>query len=81
MLENKISLEVIDTGSGMSEDTVKRAFEPFYTTHEVGSGTGLGLTVSRDVVKAHHGEIFINSKLGEGTRIQILLPIMKEPVK
>jgi len=81
MLEEKICIEVADTGMGMSQDTMKKAFDPFYTTHEVGSGTGLGLTVSRDVVCAHQGEIFIDSQLGEGTKIQILLPIMKEPMK
>ena len=79
MRNNMICLEVIDTGIGMCEKTLKRAFEPFYTTHEVGSGTGLGLTVSRDVVLAHKGEISIDSKLGKGTKIRILLPVMTEP--
>jgi len=80
MLDKNICIEIVDTGVGMNEETIKKAFEPFYTTHEVGSGTGLGLTVSRDVVRAHKGEILIDSKIGKGTRVRILLPVMNEPI-
>jgi len=75
MLDEKIKLSVIDTGKGMSEETLRKAFDPFYTTHDVGSGTGLGLTASRDIVNAHHGEINVKSRLGEGTSIEILIPV------
>jgi signal transduction histidine kinase len=81
MEDQHILLGVSDTGVGMSEESKKKAFEPFYTTREVGSGTGLGLTVSRDIVNAHNGIISIQSKLGIGTVIQIKLPITSEPAR
>ncbi len=74
----KISLTVEDKGIGMDEETLKKAFEPFYTTHEVGAGTGLGLTVSRDIVKAHGGEIIVTSQINQGTKVKILLPVNTE---
>lgn len=78
MENGKILLVVSDTGSGMSEETLRKVFEPFFTTHDVGGGTGLGLTVSRDIVKAHQGDIIIKSQLGKGTSICITLPVIKE---
>ena len=81
MENDKLLIGVCDDGKGMTEETKRKAFEPFYTTHDVGGGTGLGLTVSRDVVNAHHGEISIQSELGKGTRIYITLPVIAEPGK
>ena len=81
MENGKLLLRVSDTGKGMSEETVRKAFDPFYTTREVGGGTGLGLTVSRDIVKAHRGDISIKSQLGKGSSISIILPINKRPEK
>src|SRR5207253_7103000 len=52
---NEICVTVRDNGHGMSQDVLARAFDPFFTTHDVGKGTGLGLTVSRDIVRAHGG--------------------------
>ncbi len=68
-------LDVTDTGSGMDEGTVKRVFEPFYTTQRVGQGTGLGLSVVHGIVMRHGGAVTIESELGEGTKVRIYLPI------
>lgn len=63
-----------DTGEGMQQITLERAFEPFFTTREVGSGVGLGLTVTREIVMAHSGEVRLLSEQGRGTTVHILLP-------
>ncbi|MEP6779704.1 MAG: ATP-binding protein, partial [Gemmatimonadaceae bacterium] len=69
-----VSLTVSDTGAGMSPETIRRAFEPFYTTKGVGEGTGLGLAVVYGTVKQHLGHVRIDSASGAGTKITILLP-------
>jgi PAS domain S-box-containing protein len=69
-----VKVTVSDTGTGMSDETVARAFEPFYTTKEMGKGTGLGLSQVYGFIKQSGGEVVIRSELGEGTRIEIYLP-------
>ncbi|MGB9375923.1 MAG: ATP-binding protein [Mycobacteriales bacterium] len=70
-----IVVKIIDSGSGMSPDVVARAFEAFYTTKEVGKGTGLGLDIARRiVVERHGGTISINSRPGE-TVFRVGLPV------
>lgn len=69
-----VEIVVADTGVGMSEAQKARAFDPFYTTRPVGSGTGLGLTVARDIIQAHGGSISIESQPGEGTRMTVFIP-------
>jgi len=69
-----VRVTVSDTGSGMSPETVTRAFEPFYTTKEVGKGTGLGLSQVYGFIKQSGGEIVIGSAPGEGTTMSIFLP-------
>ncbi|MBU1236251.1 MAG: two-component sensor histidine kinase [Gammaproteobacteria bacterium] len=69
-----IEVIVADTGVGMTQDQQARAFEPFFTTREVGHGTGLGLTVARDIVQAHGGGIAIDSRPGAGTTVTVSLP-------
>lgn len=69
-------IELQDNGPGIKEEIKSQIFEPFFTTKEVGSGTGLGLSVSYFIVKEHHqGEINVFSKYGNGTRFVISLPI------
>ncbi len=69
-----IEVVVEDTGSGMSKEVLKRAFDPFFTTKEVGKGTGLGLSVVNRTVKAHQGQLEIQSEPGHGTRVGIRFP-------
>jgi CheY-like chemotaxis protein len=69
-----VRVTVADTGTGMSPETVARAFEPFYTTKEVGKGTGLGLSQVYGFIKQSGGEVVIGSSPGEGTTISIFLP-------
>jgi len=67
------SAEVLieDNGCGITDEDQKRLFDPFFTTRPVGSGTGLGLTVARDIMAAHQGEILVRSKPGAGTRVTL----------
>ncbi|HST79993.1 MAG TPA: PAS domain S-box protein, partial [Verrucomicrobiae bacterium] len=73
-----ILIHIRDTGSGMSEETRAHAFEPFYTTKQVGRGTGLGLSTVYGIIQQSKGEITIESQLGKGTRVSILLPAILE---
>jgi signal transduction histidine kinase len=74
LTEGDIEIAVRDTGVGMTADQVDHAFEPFFTTRPVGHGTGLGLTVARDIVQAHGGRISIDSRLNVGTTVTVCLP-------
>lgn len=69
-----VLLEVVDTGSGMTPDVLARATDPFFTTKPQGQGTGLGLALAYNTVKAHGGRLDIQSEVGVGTTIGILLP-------
>ena len=70
-----ISLTVEDTGVGMSEKVLRQIFLPFFTTKDVGQGTGLGLPVVHGIVTSHSGSINVDSKVGQGTKFEIQLPI------
>lgn len=70
-----IIVDIADTGHGIAPDVLKRVFDPFFTTRDVGQGTGLGLTVSRDIVLAHGGRIDVRSAPGAGTTFTIRLPV------
>jgi len=69
-----IAIEVIDTGKGIDETARARVFEPFYTTKEVGEGTGLGLSVSWGIVREHGGWIDVASTPGQGSTFTVYLP-------
>jgi len=69
-----IEVQVEDTGQGMPKEVLERALDPFFTTKEVGKGTGLGLSIVYRTVKAHHGEMEIQSEPGRGTCVRIRFP-------
>jgi nitrogen-specific signal transduction histidine kinase/CheY-like chemotaxis protein len=72
-----LSVIVRDTGSGMDEETAKRAFDPFFTTKAQGKGTGLGLSSVYGIVKQHRGAIGVRSEPDAGTEFELLLPIVE----
>ena len=72
-----ITIEVRDTGCGMPEADVQKAFEPIFTTKAVGKGTGLGLFLSRETVLAHGGSLVLESETGKGTTATVTLPGLK----
>ncbi len=74
-----ICLTVADAGCGMDTETMRRAFEPFYTTKEPGQGTGLGLATTYGIVKQHDGWIELNSQPGRGTTFRLYFPVAEGP--
>lgn len=75
VFDNQVRIRISDNGCGIPEGNLGHIFEPFFTTREVGSGTGLGLTVCRDIVQAHGGHIEVESKVRVGTMFTVYLPI------
>jgi signal transduction histidine kinase len=76
--DERLVVEVADTGPGVPDEVRTRIFEPFFTTKPMGKGTGLGLDIAwRIVVGRHHGEIRLNSIPGD-TRFEVVLPL-REP--
>ena len=69
-----IEVVVEDTGAGMSPEILAKAMDPFFTTKEVGKGTGLGLSMVHSTVKAHRGQLAIQSDPGKGTRVMLRFP-------
>ena len=72
-----VLIDVADTGIGIPEENLGRIFEPFFSTKEVGSGTGLGLSTVYGIVKQTGGFVFVDSVVGQGTSFRILLPRWK----
>jgi len=69
-----VTIVVRDTGCGMPEADLQKAFTPFFTTKAIGTGTGLGLFLSREAVEAHGGTLTLQSEVGTGTTVVISLP-------
>ena len=73
---DKVLIRVKDNGNGIPQKIVDKIFQPFFTTKPTGQGTGLGLSLSYDIVKAHGGEIKVETKEREGSKFIIILPII-----
>ncbi len=74
-----VRLALSDTGEGMDETTLERATEPFFTTKGTGKGTGLGLSMVHGMVEQLGGQCVLHSKLGEGTTVELWLPVAHQP--
>jgi PAS domain S-box-containing protein len=72
--EDTVIVEVMDTGTGIKREHIKRIYDPFFTTKGIGRGTGLGLSVSYGILQEHGGAIFVDSSPGKGTTFQVALP-------
>lgn len=72
---DNVYLDVIDTGEGMSPETLKQVFKPFYSSRK--GGSGLGLPTARKIIEAHNGSLTLESEPGKGTACRITLPVAK----
>ena len=72
-----LQIMFIDNGPGISEENIANIFDPFYTTKEPGKGTGLGLSVSFMIIEGFGGKMTVSSKIGEGTTMTLLLPVIQ----
>jgi signal transduction histidine kinase len=74
--DDRINIDVTDTGTGIPEDVIPRVFEPFFTTKEIGKGTGLGLSMVHGLVNQSKGDVFIKKTSSKGTTITLSLPVV-----
>ena len=75
-MEDRVEIRVADNGNGIPPKVLDKVFQPFFTTKPTGQGTGLGLSLSYDVVKAHGGELKVTTTEGEGSEFIIQLPVV-----
>jgi signal transduction histidine kinase len=73
---NHVSVEIADTGQGIPEELREQIFQPFFTTKKAGRGTGLGLAIALETVRAHGGQISVDSQAGKGARFMVVLPAL-----
>jgi len=76
--QDKVVVAISDNGPGIPAEIKDKIFEPFFTTKEVSKGTGLGMSISFDIIKDHQGQIRIESTVGQGTTFVIELPLERE---
>ncbi|WP_257669516.1 sensor histidine kinase [Parapedobacter tibetensis] len=76
--DTNVYIFIKDNGVGMPADIIEKIFEPFFTTKEVGEGTGLGMSIVYNTIKKHHGEIEIDSLVGEGTEFRLVIPLQQQ---
>lgn len=76
--EGFVCVDVSDTGKGIPAENLNKIFDPFYTTKPAGQGTGLGLSVTYEIVKQHGGEISVQSAVGQGTTFTVKIPVKKD---
>jgi two-component system, NtrC family, sensor kinase len=75
---NRVTIEIQDSGIGIAPENLSKVFEPFFTTKEVGKGTGLGLAVCYGIITEHGGRLAVRSNVGVGTTFTIFLPVQKQ---
>jgi two-component system, NtrC family, sensor kinase len=75
-IDGHISIHIKDNGNGIPQNIVDKIFQPFFTTKPTGEGTGLGLSLAYDIIKAHGGELKVESKEGEGSEFVVQLPVV-----
>jgi signal transduction histidine kinase len=73
-INSKIEIKVKDNGNGVPQKVLDKIFQPFFTTKPTGQGTGLGLSLSYDIVKAHGGELKVETRENDGAEFTIILP-------
>jgi two-component system, NtrC family, sensor kinase len=78
VMGNLVRVSIKDTGSGMSEEVRKKIYDPFFTTKDVGKGTGLGMYISYGIIEKHNGKIEVFSNPGEGTEFVVTIPIHQQ---
>ena len=76
-----ICVDITDTGMGIKPEDLNKIFDPFFTTKPLGQGTGLGLSLSYEIIKQHGGDIKVQSKLWEGTTFTVMLPSTSSPLE
>lgn len=76
--DEQVWIEISDNGVGMPKEVQSRIFDPFFTTKPIGSGTGLGLSLSYGIIQKHNGRIEVQSEPGQGTTFRIVLPIHQQ---
>jgi len=74
LVDDHVEIQVSDNGNGIPQKVMDKIFQPFFTTKPAGQGTGLGLSLSYDIIKVHGGELRVETKEGEGTEFTIVLP-------
>jgi signal transduction histidine kinase len=70
-----LQISITDTGVGITEESKKRIFDPFYTTKKIGEGTGLGLAICEKIIKDHYGRLDVESEVGKGSTFSVYLPV------
>jgi signal transduction histidine kinase len=79
--DKQVWIEVKDNGPGIPPEVIKKIFDPFFTTKDPGTGTGLGLSVSTNIIQQHGGTLDVDSTVGVGTTFTITLPIKRQTAK
>jgi signal transduction histidine kinase len=75
-LNEKVEIKVSDNGNGIPQNIIDKIFQPFFTTKPTGEGTGLGLSLAYDIIKAHGGELKVDTREGRGTEFIVQLPVI-----
>ena len=76
-----VKLTIGDTGTGIGPDIIDKIFDPYFTTKEIGKGTGMSLSIAHGIIKSYGGAITVDSTLGQGTTFHVYLPVIQEEVK